>query len=49
MRKYASDRSIDDTHSPGIRQALMDWSFHLKVSTSRKGGEPAYVMDLHPR
>ena len=24
MRKYASDRSIDDTHSPGIRKALMD-------------------------
>ena len=45
IRKLASDKSIDDTHLPGIREALMDSGVSiLNLSASRKEGvEPAWV------
>ena len=47
--KVATDRSIDDTHFPGIREALMDSEVSiLNLSTSRKVlSLPRFVTGLH--
>ena len=50
MRKYASDRSDDDTHSPGIGEALMDSGVSIGTFQQVERGVSLLmsVIGLHP-